>query len=327
MTYFIVPIYNVEKYLKKCLDSIIIQTGCDFTIVCVNDGSTDTSPEIIKEYCRNHSNIIVINKNNGGLSSARNAALNAISFDEDDFVVFVDSDDYLDKDFLKVSIKLQHKYDADLVCTSYKSFNEGTAPIVEDYTIVEQLFDKATALRDLLADKIKCHSPCKLYKAHLWDNVRFDEGISFLEDQYLTPQIFNKCDKIVVSNFIGYYYLHRPSSLCGSKKTNKKIIDAIKAYIFLYNYSFDVSSPTSSNYKLILLDQFFDTFLMLYPRFDVQHASENEIKEMNLIKDFNKETKAKKFYQVTSLKRFFKKMLYTLFGYKYVRIYRFFEKN
>lgn len=327
MVYFIVPVYNVEKYLKKCLDSILKQTGTDFQIVCVNDGSTDGSLDILNEYKKKYLNIQIINKENGGLSSARNAALDAISYSNENFIVFVDSDDYLNCHFLSTSLDLQSKYNADLVCTKYKSFNDGSEPILNDYVIEEIVYDKTEALKELLADNIKCHSPCKFYKSSLWKNIRFDENISFLEDQYLTPQIFNQCDKIVVSNYIGYFYLHRPTSLCGSRKTNKKIIDAINAYIFLYKYPFTVSDKELADVKKIVLDQFFDTYLMLLPRFDFKNASNNELEQITKIKEFRKQTKAQKFFKINSSKRLFKKMLFLIFRNNYCKIYRIFEKN
>lgn len=327
MIYIIVPVYNVEKYLRTCLDSIFQQTINDFIVICVNDGSTDGSLKILEEYRENHSNLVIINKKNGGLSSARNAGLDYINLKEDHLITFVDSDDYLKKDFLEHNLNLMLENDCDLVCSSYKSFEEGTMPKELNEPLIENVFEKEDALFKLISDEIKCHTPCKLYRSKLWDGFRFDENISFLEDEYTTPQIFNKCNKIAVSNYRGYYYLHRSGSLCRSKQTTNKIFDAINAYIFLYNFDFDISDVKKVDLKRVVLDQFFDVYLMMSIRLDIKNLNDSEKEKWFEIKKFVKNSRAFKFYKVTSLKRFVKKTIYFVFPHIYPRIYRLFTKE
>ena len=114
----IIPVYNVEKFLRTCLDSVINQTYQNLEIICVNDGSTDSSPEILKEYFEKDDRIIIINKENGGLSSARNAGLDAAT---GEYVAFLDSDDWISKNFCKELLKsiIKTHSDAAIAQTHY----------------------------------------------------------------------------------------------------------------------------------------------------------------------------------------------------------------
>lgn len=113
----IVPVYNVEEYLRKCLDSVLNQTLRDIEIICVDDGSTDSLWEILKEYAQKDDRIKLIQKENGGLSSARNAAMQVA---KGDYIGFVDSDDWIDPDFLRKLYVAAEKYGADSACASIK---------------------------------------------------------------------------------------------------------------------------------------------------------------------------------------------------------------
>ena len=107
----IVPVYNVEKYLERCLDSLINQTLKDIEIICINDGSTDNSSEILKEYAKKDSRIIIINQNNQGISVARNNGMNKA---KGKYIGFVDSDDWVDLDFFEKLYKAAEKHNAQI---------------------------------------------------------------------------------------------------------------------------------------------------------------------------------------------------------------------
>lgn len=120
----IVPVYNVEKYLERCLDSIINQTLKDVEIICVNDGSTDNSINILKEYS---SQIIIVNKENGGLSDARNKGLDYASAP---YIAFVDSDDWIEETAFEEAYCAIEKYKTDFVCFgSQKVYEDGKTEI------------------------------------------------------------------------------------------------------------------------------------------------------------------------------------------------------
>ena len=109
----IIPVYNIEKYLKKCLDSVTNQTFSDIEIICVNDGSTDNSLSILEEYAKKDNRIKIINKENGGLSSAWNAGLNEVS---SEYVTFVDGDDWIDTKTFKLAYEAMINNKVDYVC-------------------------------------------------------------------------------------------------------------------------------------------------------------------------------------------------------------------
>ena len=124
----IVPIYNVEKYLEKCLGSIINQTYKNLEIICVNDGSTDNSLEILKKYSNQDSRIIIIDKKNGGLSSARNEGLKIAT---GEFIGFVDSDDYIESNtYEECILKFKEDITIDMVCFSFKFVYENSEHII-----------------------------------------------------------------------------------------------------------------------------------------------------------------------------------------------------
>ena len=111
----IIPVYNIEKYLVKCLDSVINQTFTDIEIICINDGSTDNSLSILEEYAQKDKRIKIINKENGGLSSAWNAGLNEVSAE---YLTFVDGDDWIDTNTFKLAYEAMLNNNVDYVCWS-----------------------------------------------------------------------------------------------------------------------------------------------------------------------------------------------------------------
>lgn len=113
----IVPVYNVENYLSRCLNSLINQTLKDIEIICVNDGSTDGSSAILEEFAQKDSRIRIVNKENGGLSSARNEGLKYVT---SDYVGFVDSDDWIEPDTYESALSAVQKTNADIVCWGAK---------------------------------------------------------------------------------------------------------------------------------------------------------------------------------------------------------------
>ena len=117
----IVPVYNVENYLNKCLDSILKQTYQNLEIIVVNDGSTDNSGTICQEYAQKDNRIVYIEKDNGGLSDARNAGLDRMT---GSYVTFVDSDDWIEQDYVEVLYNKLTEYQADIAVGNYYSFNE-----------------------------------------------------------------------------------------------------------------------------------------------------------------------------------------------------------
>ena len=321
--YVIVPIYNVEKYLAKCLDSLLTQTYKNILVLCVNDGSNDRSSNILFDYSLNNKNIIVLNKQNGGLSSARNYALDYIKDYKDSYIAFIDSDDYVSKDYIETMVNLSKKSGSDIVATSYYNIHEGSED--KDFTgpveIVEKILLPKDALLEMLSGKIKCHAHCKLYKSYLWENVRFNENVSFMEDQYLIPTIVSKANLVITSTYSGYYYLHRLGSLCQSKMTFKKINDALSSYIYLYNYDFNVDRKYGKKIKKTCLDQLAEIFFMMYPRVRMIELSISEKRRWDDITLFIHKHHAIIFYKPRNKKTFMKKIVFIFNKRLYLEIY------
>ena len=117
----IIPVYNVEQYLRECLESVINQTLSELEIICINDGSTDSSLDILREYEQKDNRIIVINKDNEGQAAARNIG---ISMAKGEYIGFLDSDDYIDSNFYEKLYNAAKKYKADIACTNLYRFSD-----------------------------------------------------------------------------------------------------------------------------------------------------------------------------------------------------------
>ena len=228
----IVPVYNVEKYLKGCLNSIVEQTYKNLEIILVDDGSTDESGNICDMYAAKDKRIKVIHSQNGGVSSARNKGIDAA---KGDYIGFVDSDDYITDDMYEYMLGLALKYNVGIV----QCGRTYTSRVYEDRKLLKQekeklrLVEKENALHELLCSKSVRSSLCyKLYKKELFENVRMDTTLVNGEDGIANYHLINQTDKILLSNKICYFYYNREGS-CTKGLVNEKIynnIGQIKAY-------------------------------------------------------------------------------------------------
>lgn len=329
MLYVIVPVYNVEKYLEKCLDSIFNQTYKDFFVICVNDGSTDRSGEILSKYQQAHKNMIIINEVNSGLASARNTGLNYIS-NFDSLVTFIDSDDCISEDFFEQLVSSITKYDADIVCCSYFDLHEDGSiekPYIEFDSV--HIYSKHESIIGLFSGNIQSHSYCKVYKTSIWKKLRFVEGNRFMEDQSITFQSFLISNKTISIPYAGYYYLHRVGSLCQSKMTNNKVLDALEAYKFncLFDYSPYFNNEQTGQVTNLAKDQLASLYLMLYPRFHHMKATTLEKERFKTIKRYVRENKIVKSFSPNIKKEEYKRTLYIISPLTYKIVYRLFFKG
>ena len=226
---FIVPVYNTEKYLKKCLDSLVNQTYKDFEIIVVNDGSTDKSSSIISKYQKKYKNIIVIDKENEGLSMARNRGVQKSS---GKFIIFVDCDDY-------VSNKLLEEIDKKIDDSDILRFQIATED--EEYTKINEYHEEGfesmcgyDAFKYLssyhFVEPAWCYVIRKNY--YIENKFSFKKGV-YHEDFGLIPYVIYKARKVKSIDFIGYYYIQRNGSIMNNndyKKTVKKAFDMIEQY-------------------------------------------------------------------------------------------------
>lgn len=228
----IVPVYNVEKYLERCLNSIINQTYKNLQIIVVDDGSTDSSGKICDQYKEKDERIQVIHKKNGGLSDARNQGLKIAT---GEYIGFVDSDDYIAQDMFETLYNAIEKYNADISIVSFYEIYNGKVIGVRDSKNIEEM-NKFEAMNELLKDtKIQSYAWNKLFKHDLFKKMEFPTGKNF-EDIATTLLLFEKSNKVVLVEEPKYYYVRRDDSIVGvrNSKTYNDYLEVIyNKYLYL----------------------------------------------------------------------------------------------
>lgn len=206
----IIPVYKVEKYLRKCVDSVINQTYKDLEIWLVDDGSPDNCPAICDEYAANDSRIKVIHKENGGLSDARNAALDVMT---GEYVTFVDSDDYIAEDAIQTLYDALKNNDADMSVGNMDSVDESGNISSFYYPANTQTFLNGTEILQLLNQPC---APNRLYKSEIFRDIRYPVG-KLYEDVFTWHKILSKVNRIALTGKVSYYYLVRSGSIMHSE--------------------------------------------------------------------------------------------------------------
>ena len=234
----IIPVYNVEQYLKRCLDSVVAQSLQEIEIIIVNDGSTDSSEEICEEYAKQDSRIVMIHQNNQGISAARNAGINAASTE---YLMFVDSDDWVVPEFCQCAYEAIVKKDADLILFDFYSVNQAKMWIQTD--LKEDIIDlsKDEAMTYLI-EKIGNNAWNKIYSAKLFQNLKFPVGRNY-EDIGTVCFLVEKAEKIGYLNKALYYYCYREKSI--SKRPSKKSLEdriemLYKQWMFMESHNYSV---------------------------------------------------------------------------------------
>lgn len=254
----IIPVYKTEKYLKTCVESVCESDYKNLQIILVDDGSPDRCPEMCDELALGDSRIEVIHKENGGLSDARNAALDKA---RGDYVTFIDSDDLIKKDMISDMYDIAVKENCDIVKTGMiMTENENDEGVNGDYIVV----GKREALGRIYTDPPSIVTICgKLFKISLFDGLRFPVGM-LNEDEYLTPRLFYRCERIALSEKTGYLYMQRPGeSIMRSSFSPKKmqILSIMEDRIKLFeewNYS-DIVKLSKRDYFCHLLNLYGQT--------------------------------------------------------------------
>lgn len=217
----ILPVYNVEKYLERCLDSILNQTFKDFELLIVNDGSPDNSHLICDSYAKNDLRIKNFKKSNGGLSSARNYGINLA---KGEYISFVDSDDYLDENMFQYLIAALLKSEASIsICGRKNVYPDGRIKAVNLFG-KNTVLSKQSAIELLIKDEsINSFAWNKIYRRELFEDIRFPEGRVY-EDIAVMFKIFNKANRVVHIKESLYFYLHNSESI--SRGSGKELIIA-----------------------------------------------------------------------------------------------------
>ena len=216
----IVPVYNVERYVKKCIASILAQSYTNIEVIIVNDGSTDNSLGLCIECSKQDKRVRVVSKKNGGLSDARNYGM---QFCTCELITFIDSDDFVSRNYIKNLYELMQKYQADIACTNYIRFYDNCDVAAVNKKKFEKVFDSQEAIKDVLYQKNIANSAWgKLYKFSLFDDIIFPKG-RLCEDLGTFYKLFRKASVIVYSSIQDYYYLQRKTSIMGSEFTENKL--------------------------------------------------------------------------------------------------------
>lgn len=309
----VIPIYNVENYLKRCIDSVINNSYKNLEIILVDDGSTDNSSSICDSYIKKDSRIKVIHKENNGLSSARNTGIDIAS---GDYISFIDSDDFVYVDYFKYMYELSIKHDADIVnIFLLKTFKNDDIDLNNVFTknklssntnnYIEKI-DVLTSNQALEKFHSYNYDYClnsvvainKLYKSNLFKNIRYPLG-KLHEDEFTSYKIVNESDIIVFSNRQLYGYFQRENSIMNSNFTINRL-DALEAYdnyidFYKSKQMFDVSQKACRRYLNLLVrlkTLLLQSNLEKSQKTNINNILENKFKEiynlsLNLIKNYN----------------------------------------
>lgn len=250
----IVPVYNVADYLAKCLDSLLAQdlSQDEYEIIVVNDGSTDNSGEIAKQYSEKFPNIVLINQVNQGLSGARNTG---IANARGEYVQFVDSDDYLEFNVLRGLLEQIDEYKLDVLRYKYQNVridSEGKYEVFKPYKQSSYVYDNYSKepivgvnfLNMRLG--VACYAWAFILRKEILDNCIFKQGIYF-EDTEWTPRMLMKANKVASTDTIVYNYLMREGSITkaiNKDKQRKVVEDKIKLIDSLLEHQHNIDDKS-----------------------------------------------------------------------------------
>lgn len=254
----IVPIYNVEKYLDECLKSINEQTYKNLEILLINDGSKDNSIAICQEWIQKDLRMSLINKLNGGISDARNYALDRCN---GEYLVLVDSDDYIEPRMIELLYSNINNKTSDLAICGYKFiYDDGNEVIPDSRLNKEEVWDSNNFWDNYFVNNtIYCVVAWnKLYRSSVFQNVRYPKG-KIHEDEFVIHEIINNCKSISVIPDLLYNYRQRPNSIMSSKYDVKRL-DRAEALLLRLGY-FIVSKDYQNYFRTVdkiihILDDF-----------------------------------------------------------------------
>ncbi len=294
----IIPIYNQEKYLEKCLGSIAVQTYPYLEVLMIDDGSTDETEEICKRFQSKDDRFKYIRKKNAGVASARNKGLDSVT---GDLIGFVDPDDWIEANFYERLMALYHQCNADIVsCGRQEVFTENEkVDLGKEYEVI--CCDKAQALALLVENqKVKSHLWNRIYRPSVFENLRFEEGRVY-EDIWILHQVFVKAEKFVFTEEPLYHYRQHPLSIVRAV-TLKKQLDhcyahqcrhdfLIRSYPnlekdIIQNYSYEVAglvdAIVSARWKEVYSrKQEIENAVNLYCKIDGADVSNPKIKKLS----------------------------------------------
>ena len=282
----IIPVYNVEKYLTKCLDSILVDNAFTGQLICVNDGSTDGSAAILEEYAKKYSNVEIISQPNAGLSAARNAGIKAA---KGEYICFLDSDDYWQPNVLPKLLEQIESDKLDVLRFKYQNVNEQYEvfnPYKRDSRLDNDYSEVPTDGVSFLNSRMntQCYAVMFIIKRSLLIDDRcidnrclFTEGIYF-EDTDWTPRMLCKAKRVASTNMIVYNYLVREGSITNAvnrSKQKKVLDDKMRLIAMLQQQAIDLRK--SGRYNLWYQNMISDLVVSIIGMLGVDFYNEKDI--------------------------------------------------
>lgn len=257
----IIPVYNAEKYIERCLNSVVAQTYENLEIILVDDGSPDNSGKICDEYTKKYPGIRVIHQENYGVSTARN---NGIDVAAGEYITFVDPDDWLEQDMYKTMMAYMRSHNLDIICID-------TYQVKPNKTVFKPLFKtdrvmgRAEALAEILTDGIDNAVWNKIYKRSIMENIKFPVGRRY-EDVATVYKYFAAAGLVgYVRKPMYYYFLSNPASFIAGSFNPSSRYDCFLAYQERYNYALDnCESTTIDGCQKLVIKQALSTLTAMY---------------------------------------------------------------
>lgn len=243
---FIVPAYNVSKYIKRCVDSLLDQNFEDFEVIVINDGSSDDTLSILKRY--NNNKLRVISKQNEGLTKTRNTGLSKAL---GEYIAFVDGDDYISGEYATDAYEAAVKYNSDIVVCDFYNNIKNEDKYITDFSCEEGLISNKDYFFKLIKSKKTSHNVWnKLYKKSLFDDIKFPENIFLGEDLNTYIKLAHKANRIVKLNKAFYHYVIGDNNTSGFESL-KGIMDHKFVYDDLIKFC-NLNLQDSYSYTSIL---------------------------------------------------------------------------
>lgn len=297
----IVPAYNVRNFIDDCVASIVKQTYKRLEVILVDDGSTDGTSEVCDAWCKKDARCYVVHKDNGGLSDARNVGIDK---SHGNFLVFVDADDYIDKEYIeKLHNALSEDKDADIsMCGFYTVYNNKMKKHIIDNAAAlsgKMLLKKAFS-NDTWGDVVVVWN--KMYRRDTFKGLRFDNG-RLHEDEFFTDKVLYRTKKVVLIRDVLYFYRKNADSIT-SQNSVKRIIDCIDAFLERINFF----KANDEVLFVLAVRQCFDAFLRL-----LATCRENENASKKVTSAIRKEYSRKQYFNFLTSKQKVKYMILWIF--------------
>lgn len=275
----LIPVFNVERYICECLNSIISQTYKNIEICIVDDGSTDMTGKICDDYADKDTRIKVIHKINEGQAIARNEL---ISKANGEYLIFVDSDDVVSETYVETLYNLVKKYNCKIAVSVLKTFKDGTTPIPVKITYEDCVLTPLNAVEWMnYQEKFDTWPVCKLYHRSIFDSgLRYPEGLIF-EDFAITYLLLLESDKVAYCNQVDYYYRFRNDSTEGEIFSSKKMEGALNVIHSMEEHKY-LLQPIIKSYMCRMVSFAYHLLFKMPNDYEKRYVFENIIKQYRI---------------------------------------------